>query len=294
MRVSEGQGHAQNSQYFTRLTRTLTTRATTSATDRLARIDRSHRIEPSRRRRARATRDFGRTSARVSRVSGTVPMTSPMTTAPSAARVRSREASLFSTTPRATARSMRGVPRPLRRDVSRRRARGTRANASEGDEEANSQELCRAEIPTHLPRADFVKQMYRWATSEFEEGGLSRYGKRMSVECVNEFEGGDTNGVMVRLYDFRDGKEVEIAQLIAKMDKEKVQVWDTIVPTKDGGIEKMNRDGKDKFIDGRFFVVSRPLPADESANSALKAMIKRLMLAINAYYSFGSPFAEDF
>ncbi len=223
-------------------------------------------------------------------------MTSPMTTAPSAARVRSREASLFSTTPRATARSMRGVPRPrpLRRDVSRRRARGTRANASEGDEEANSQELCRAEIPTHLPRADFVKQMYRWATSEFEEGGLSRYGKRMSVECVNEFEGGDTNGVMVRLYDFRDGKEVEIAQLIAKMDKEKVQVWDTIVPTKDGGIEKMNRDGKDKFIDGRFFVVSRPLPADESANSALKAMIKRLMLAINAYYSFGSPFAEDF
>ena len=198
-------------------------------------------------------------------------MTSPMTHAPSAARVRSREASLFSTT-RATARRGGGVPRPLSRRVPRR-ARGTR---------------------THLPRADFVKQMYRWATSEFEEGGLSRYGKRMSVECVNEFEGGDTNGVMVRLYDFRDGKEVEIAQLIAKMDKEKVQVWDTIVPTKDGGIEKMNRDGKDKFIDGRFFVVSRPLPADESANSALKAMIKRLMLAINAYYSFGSPFAEDF
>jgi hypothetical protein len=116
----------------------------------------------------------------------------------------------------------------------------------------------------------------------------------MSVECVNEMENGDTNGVMVRLYDFRDGKEVEIAQLIAQMDDEKVQVWDTIVPTKEGGIEKMNRDGKDKFIDGRFFVVSRPLPADETANAALKAMIKRLMLAINAYYSFGSPFAEDF
>ncbi len=220
-------------------------------------------------------------------------MTSPMTTTPSAARVRSREA-FFSTT-RATARTFGGIPktsRPLHR-VSRR-ARETRANATDGEGDADSQELCRAEIPTHLPRADFVKQMYRWATSEFEEGGLSRYGKRMSVECVNEFEGGDTNGVMVRLYDFRDGKEVEIAQLIAKMDKEKVQVWDTIVPTKDGGIEKMNRDGKDKFIDGRFFVVSRPLPADESANSALKAMIKRLMLAINAYYSFGSPFAEDF
>jgi hypothetical protein len=56
----------------------------------------------------------------------------------------------------------------------------------------------------------------------------------------------------------------------------------------------MNRDGKDKFIDGRFFVISRPLPANENANAALKAMIKNLMLAINAYYSFGSPFAEDF
>ena len=123
---------------------------------------------------------------------------------------------------------------------------------------------------------------------------MARYGKRMSVECVNEMENGDTNGVMVRLYDFKDGKEVEIAQLIAEMDHEKVQVWDTIIPTKEGGIEKMNRDGKDKFIDGRFFIVSRPLPADETANSALKAMIKRLMLAINAYYSFGSPFAEDF
>ena len=178
-----------------------------------------------------------------------------------------------------------------RRSVPRAAVRARANAASEG---ADTQELCRAEIPTHLPRPDFVKQMYRWATSEFEEGGLSRYGKRMTVECVNELADGNTNGVLVRLYDFRDGTEVEIAQLIAKMDDEKVQVWDTIVPTKDGGIEKMNRDGKDKFIDGRFFVVSRPLPADETANSALKAMIKRLMLAINAYYSFGSPFAEEF
>ena len=72
-------------------------------------------------------------------------------------------------------------------------------------------------------------------------------GRLKGVESY-EFEGGDTNGVMVRLYDFRDGKEVEIAQLIAKMDKEKVQVWDTIVPTKDGGTRKDEcRDGKDKF-----------------------------------------------
>ena len=177
------------------------------------------------------------------------------------------------------------------RGASARRARVARvARASSGE----FQELCKAEIPPHLPRIDFVKQMYRWATSEFEEGGVARYGKRMAVDCVNEGPNGDTNGVRVRLFDFRDGKEVEIAQMIAKMDDEKVQVWDTIIPTKDGGIEKLNRDGKDKFIDGRFFVVTRPLPADETSNPALKAMIKRLMLAINAYYSFGSPFAEEF
>jgi len=156
------------------------------------------------------------------------------------------------------------------------------------------QELCKAEIPPHIPRADFVKQMYRWCASEYEQGGLSSYGKRMSVECVNEMKDGNTNGVMVRIYDYKDGKEVEIGSMIAQMDEEKVQTWDTIVPTKDGGIEKLNRDGKDKFIEGRFFVVSRPLPADETANPALKKMIKRLTLAINAYYSFGSPFSEEF
>ncbi len=159
---------------------------------------------------------------------------------------------------------------------------------------ADRQELCKAEIPPHIPRADFVKQMYRWCSSEYEQGGLSAYGKRMSVECINELADGDTNGVLVRIYDFKDGKEVEIGQLIAQMDDEKVQTWDTIVPTKEGGIEKLNRDGKDHFIEGRFFVISRPLPADESSNPALKKMIKRLTLAINAYYSFGSPFSEDF
>ena len=47
---------------------------------------------------------------------------------------------------------------------------------------ADRQELCKAEIPPHIPRADFVKQMYRWCSSEYEQGGLSAYGKRMSVE----------------------------------------------------------------------------------------------------------------
>ena len=202
---------------------TLNTRNTTSATDRLARI---HRSLAAAARARGTTRDDARTSARVSRVIIRTDDVTDDDRTERRARSIARGVALLDDARDGAIGG--GVPRPrlLRRDVSRRRARGTRANASEGDEEANSQELCRAEIPTHLPRADFVKQMYRWATSEFEEGGLSRYGKRMSVECVNEFEGGDTNGVMVRLYDFRDGKEVEIAQLIAKMDKEKVQVWD--------------------------------------------------------------------
>lgn len=50
--------------------------------------------------------------------------------------------------------------------------------------------------------------------SEFVEFGLLCYGKRMVVECINELENGDMNGVLVWLYDFEDGKEVEIVWLI--------------------------------------------------------------------------------
>lgn len=71
-------------------------------------------------------------------------------------------------------------------------------------------------------------------------------------------------------------------------------MWDIIVFTKDGGIEKMNRDGKDKFIDGWFFVIFWLLFVNENVNVVLKVMIKNLMLVINVYYFFGFFFVEDF
>ena len=89
-------------------------------------------------------------------------------------------------------------------------------------------------------------------------------------------------------------EETVVAQLICEMDQETVQVYDTIIPTKDGSIERMNKSGKDEFIEGKFFVLKRPLPANESANPTLKVMIKQLTMAINKYYAFGSPFSEEF
>jgi|TARA_B100000405_G_C16694853_1_gene414176 hypothetical protein len=77
------------------------------------------------------------------------------------------------------------------------------------------------------------------------------------------------------------------------MDTEMVPSYDTLMPSQDGEIIKSNRSGKDEFVKGRFFVIRRPVPIDESANPALKQMIKDMTLAINKYYAFGSCFSED-
>ena len=39
------------------------------------------------------------------------------------------------------------------------------------------QELCKCEIPPHIGRVDFVKQMYRWADMTYTDGGLATFGK---------------------------------------------------------------------------------------------------------------------
>ena len=57
------------------------------------------------------------------------------------------------------------------------------------------------------------------------------------------------------------------------------------MPSQDGEIIKSNRSGKDEFVKGRFFVIRRPVPIDESANPALKQTIKDMTLAINKYYA---------
>merc|ERR1712070_932908 len=160
------------------------------------------------------------------------------------------------------------------------------------------QELCKCEIPPHIGRVDFVKQMYRWADMTYTDGGLATFGKRMEISAINENQAGETNGYLISVFDFKDGEEQVVAELICQMDQTLIQTYDTILPpSKPGdieGIKKMNRSGKDEFIEGEFFVISRKLPTDETVGSVLKVMIKRMMSAINAYYAFGSPFSEEF
>ena len=160
------------------------------------------------------------------------------------------------------------------------------------------QELCKCEIPPHIGRVDFVKQMYRWADMTYTAGGLATFGKRMEISAINENQAGETNGYLISVFDFKDGEEQVVAELICQMDQTLIQTYDTILPpSKPGdieGIKKMNRSGKDEFIEGEFFVISRKLPTDETVGSVLKVMIKRMMSAINAYYAFGSPFSEEF
>lgn len=88
-------------------------------------------------------------------------------------------------------------------------------------------------------------------------------------------------------------QEVQICDLYCEMDTEQVPTFDTLMPNAEGEIIKTNRSGKDEFITGRYFVIRRPVPFDETSNAALKAMIKDLTLAINKYYAFGSCFSDD-
>ena len=145
-------------------------------------------------------------------------------------------------------------------------------------------------------RHDFLLQMYRYMEIAYGENGLAQYGKRMDVELISNGKEGDeelTNGMLVVIYGNKDGEEVEICELICEMDDEQVPIFDTLMPSQDGELVKTNRSGKDEFVTGKYFVIKRPVPIDETANPALKQMIKDMTLAINKYYAFGSCFSDD-
>ena len=62
------------------------------------------------------------------------------------------------------------------------------------------------------------------------------------------------------------------------MDTEQVQSFDTLMPSPEGELVKSNRSGKEEFVKGRYFVIRRQVPINETANPALKQMIKDLNL----------------
>ena len=148
----------------------------------------------------------------------------------------------------------------------------------------------------HIHSHDFLKQMYRYMEISYGDNGLAQYGKRMQVDLLsNGKDGVDelTNGMLVTLFGNKDGEEVEICELLCEMDLELVPIYDTLMPNSEGELVKTNRSGKDEFVNGRYFVIKRPVPVDETANPALKQMIKDMTLAINKYYAFGSCFSDD-
>ena len=68
------------------------------------------------------------------------------------------------------------------------------------------------------------------------------------------------------------------------MDTEMVPTFDTLMPNQEGELIKSNRMCKDEFQGG--LPSKGPVPIDETANPALKQMIKDMTLAINKYYAW--------
>ena len=48
---------------------------------------------------------------------------------------------------------------------------------------------------------------------------------------------GDTNGYLISVYDFKDGEEKVVAELICQMDNTQVQTYDMILPSMEPGEE---------------------------------------------------------
>lgn len=80
------------------------------------------------------------------------------------------------------------------------------------------------------------------------------------------------------------------------MDEEVVSGFDMVGMDKDGFPVLQTMDGEEKTVKGKYFLVRRnkatPVPTDFVEPT--KAMLTDMMEAVNKYYSFGSPFSEEF
>ncbi|XRB03527.1 hypothetical protein NFJ02_17g28820 [Pycnococcus provasolii] len=146
--------------------------------------------------------------------------------------------------------------------------------------------LSKAEIPSRIPRSDFMKQMFRWAVQEYESAaGRENYGLPMEVKA-EESEEGEVTAIVV------DVKGV--TTLRAQMDDEEVQVFDTVSKDKEGNAIPAHSMGKTVYEQGRYFVISRiDTPIEADRKPTVRAMLENFGGAVNAYYAFGSPFSTD-
>ena len=80
------------------------------------------------------------------------------------------------------------------------------------------------------------------------------------------------------------------------MDEEVVGGFDMVGMDKDGFPVLQTMDGESKTVKGKYFLVRRDktTPVPEDFVQPTKLLLSEMMEAVNKYYSFGSPFSEEF
>ena len=156
--------------------------------------------------------------------------------------------------------------------------------------------LSKAEIPSHIPRDDFVRQMTRWAIVEFtSEDARRTYGCPFEVEPINN-EDGETEGFKLKMLKYAaDGTTEVVEELMCAMDDDYTEGFDMIAKNADGFPEARTMDGQEKRVAGKSFVVQRKeRPISPETKAALKDVLTSIAMSTNKYYAFGSNFTEEF
>lgn len=173
------------------------------------------------------------------------------------------------------------------------RSRSIRASAAVGSN--GYKYLSQAEIPSHIPREDFMRQMVRWAVVEFtSEDARRTYGCPFEVEPLSD--DGIPVGFEIKVLKYAvDGTTEVVEELLCSMDDQFSEGFDLIARNADGFPEARTMDGETKLVPGKNFVVQRKeRPVTPESKAVLKEVLTSIALSTNKYYAFGSNFTEEF
>ena len=154
-------------------------------------------------------------------------------------------------------------------------------------------------LTSHAPglrRQDFLKQLFRWAVQDCENGGVEVYATPMRVEVIDISEVLSIGFAITLMQIDAAGNEVPGLRLECLMDEEVVAGYDRVGMGDDGFPVLETLDGKAKEVKGKCFIVRRDASVDvpPSLQAPAKMLINNLMEATKRYYSFGSCFSEEF
>jgi len=156
--------------------------------------------------------------------------------------------------------------------------------------------LSKAEIPSHIPRDDFIRQMTRWAIVEFtSEDARRTYGCPFEVQPITN-DDGETEGFKLKMLKYAtDGTTEVVEEIMCAMDDDYSEGYDMIARNADGFPEARTMDGQEKLVLGKNFVVQRKeKPITPEAKAALKDVLTSIAMSTNKYYAFGSNFSDEF